>query len=251
MKAEHQEKETGKLHKSIPMLKGIRGRMRMQVLILLFGVLLLAGITFAWYTWRERAADSKEVEVMEPYYLYLRDKNDAEMVRLAVDSLFPGETKTIYFCVSNGPNEENESIGTMGGGDFDYTMELIYTQNLPLNFSLFELGDSFSEGTGNEGLLTPTDVSGERYKEVFGDDMSVAGIVNKGKYQSYVTGKDGNKLHLSTGKGNDGKDVYMSRFFRMEISCTADTFDQYRKETDMIYLLVKAEQPEPVKIGTP
>ena len=40
----------------------------------------------------------------------------------------------------------------------------------------------------------------------------------------------------------------MSRYFRLKVTCTAATFDNYRKETDMIYLLVKAEQPKPAKL---
>ena len=167
------------------------------------------------------------------------------MVRLAVDSVFSGETKKIYFCVSNGPNAA--SMGSMGGGNFDYTMEIACTENLPLTFRIFEL-DSFEEGAMAAGTqLNPeADVSGERRKAVFGD-IATNSIVNRGKYETYINGKDGNKLHLSTGIDSNGTETYMSRFFRLEIGCDADSFDKYRKETDVIYLLVRAEQPKPVK----
>ena len=234
-----------KVHKKHCPDKAVRPRLYVQTAVIAVGILLLAGMTFAWYTWRERAADSKDAEVMEPYYLYLRDETDTQMVRLAVDSVFSGETKKIYFCVSNGPNAE--SMGSMGGGNFDYTMEIACTENLPLTFRIFEL-DSFEEGAMAAGTqLNPeADVSDERRKAVFGD-IATNSIVNRGKYETYSNGKDGNKLHLSTGIDSNGTETYMSRFFRLEIGCDADSFDKYRKETDVIYLLVRAEQPKPVK----
>ena len=245
MKEKEQTGKRKKVHKKVH--RSHRLRIPVQLVVVLVGLLVCIGGTFAWYTWLERAADSKDAEVMEPYYLYLRDENDTEMVRLALDSLFAGETKNLYFCVSNGPNEESGTIGEMGGGNFDYTMELVYTQNVPLTFKLYEL-DSFEDTAMADGgtLLTVNeDKTAERHQAMFGN-ISVDDIVNKGKYDTYINGKDGEKLHLETGMV-DGKETYMSRYFRLEVTCDAKSFDNYRKETDMIYLLVKAEQPKPTK----
>ena len=245
MKEKEQTGKRKKVHKKVH--RRHRLRIPVQLVVVLVGLLVCIGGTFAWYTWLERAADSKDAEVMEPYYLYLRDENDTEMVRLALDSLFAGETKNLYFCVSNGPNEESGTIGEMGGGNFDYTMELVYTQNVPLTFKLYEL-DSFEDTAMADGgtLLTVNeDKTAERHQAMFGN-ISVDDIVNKGKYDTYINGKDGEKLHLETGMV-DGKETYMSRYFRLEVTCDAKSFDNYRKETDMIYLLVKAEQPKPTK----
>lgn len=245
MKEKEQAKKRKKVHKKVRRRHCLR--IPVQLAVVLVGLFICIGGTFAWYTWLERAADSKDAEVMEPYYLYLRDENDTEMVRLALDSLFAGETKNLYFCVSNGPNEESGDIGEMGGGNFDYTMELVYTQNVPLTFKLYEL-DSFEDtamADGGTPLNVTEDKTTERHQAMFGD-ISVTDIVNKGKYDTYINGKDGGKLHLETGTV-DGKETYMSRYFRLEVTCTAATFDDYRKETDMIYLLVKAEQPKPTK----
>lgn len=246
MKEKEQAKKRKKVHKKIH--RRHRPRIPVQLAVVLMVLLVCIGGTFAWYTWLERAANSKDAEVMEPYYLYLRDKSDTEMVRLALDSLFAGETKNLYFCVSNGPNEKSGTIGEMGGGNFDYTMELVYTENVPLTFNLYEL-DSFEDTAiagGGTRLTVATDKTADRHQAMFGDNP-VEDIVNKGKYVTYLKGKDGKQLHLETGKDGDGKETYMSRYFRLEVTCTADTFDQYRKETDMIYLLVKAEQPKPTK----
>lgn len=244
MKEKEQAKKREKVHKKVH--RRHRPRIPVQLAVVLVVLLVCIGGTFAWYTWLERAAGSKDAEVMEPYYLYLRDKSDTEMVRLALDSLFAGETKNLYFCVSNGPNEKSGTIGEMGGGNFDYTMELVYTKNVPLTFKLYEL-DSFEDTAIADGgtlLTADEDKTADRHRAMFGDNP-VEDIVNKGKYVTYLNGKDG-KLHLETGTV-DGKETYMSRYFRLEVTCTADTFDQYRKETDMIYLLVKAEQPKPTK----
>lgn len=246
MKEKEQAKKRKKVHKKV--YRRHRPRIPVQLAVVLMVLLVCIGGTFAWYTWLERAANSKDAEVMEPYYLYLRDKSDTEMVRLALDSLFAGETKNLYFCVSNGPNEKSGTIGEMGGGNFDYTMELVYTENVPLTFKLYEL-DSFEDTAiagGGTYLTAATDKTADRHQAMFGDNP-VEDIVNKGKYVTYLNGKDGKQLHLETGKDGDGKETYMSRYFRLEVTCTADTFDKYRKETDMIYLLVKAEQPKPTK----
>lgn len=246
MKEKEQAKKRKKVHKQVH--RRHRLRIPVQLVVVLVVLLVCIGGTFAWYTWLERAAGSKDAEVMDPYYLYLRDKSDTEMVRLALDSLFAGETKNLYFCVSNGPNEKSGTIGEMGGGNFDYTMELVYTENVPLTFNLYEL-DSFEDTAiagGGTRLTAATDKTADRHRAMFGDNP-VEDIVNKGKYVTYLNGKDGKQLHLETGKDAAGKETYMSRYFRLEVTCTADTFDQYRKETDMIYLLVKAEQPKPTK----
>ena len=232
------EKEQGrrkKVHKKSHSKRPLR--FPVQLGVIAAGILLCIGATFAWYTW------------MEPYYLYLRDEKDKEMVRLALDSLFAGETKNLYFCVSNGPNAESGTMGAMGGGNFDYTMELVYTQNVPLQFKLYEL-DSFDDTAiagGGKELSAETEQSAARHQAVFGD-IAVDDIVNRGKYDTYIHDENGEKLHLATGTDANGKETYMSRYFRLEVTCTAATFDNYRKETDMIYLLVKAEQPKPAKL---
>lgn len=247
MKEKEQAKKRKKVHKKVH--RRHRPRIPVQLAVVLMVLLVCIGGTFAWYTWLERAANSKDAEVMEPYYLYLRDKSDTEMVRLALGGLFAGETKNLYFCVSNGPNEKSGTIGEMGGGNFDYTMELVYTENVPLRFNLYEL-NGFGETAIADGgtlLTADEDKTADRHRAMFGNtsEDDIVNIVNKGKYVTYLNGKDG-KLHLETGTV-DGKETYMSRYFRLEVTCDAKSFDNYRKETDMIYLLVKAEQPKPTK----
>ena len=99
---------------------------------------MLLGVSFAWFTLVERSAESDATDVMAPYYLTLLNPSETSALQLSVGSLMPGKTKQILFCVSNKSNEENELIN-MGGADFDYSMELIHTDNLALNYTLYAL----------------------------------------------------------------------------------------------------------------
>lgn len=232
----------------------------MQVLAwcTIVGCFMLFGVSFAWFTQVERSAESKVTNVMAPYYLTLLNPSETDVLQLSVGSLMPGRTKQIIFCVSNKNNEENEMIN-MGGADFDYSMELIHTDNLALNYTLYELEESTEEAADIvaedvvivDGATTTqltywtvgtqfngNDVSAERHAEVglTGDE------INSGTYISYAK-NDNNDFHLS----DDGSG-YDSQYFLMEIAWKNDAlsnFEQYDKETDMIYILVKALLPKP------
>lgn len=232
----------------------------MQVLAwcMVVGCLMLFGVSFAWFTQVERTAESKTTDVMAPYYLTLLNPSETATLQLSVGSLMPGRTKQILFCVSNQNNEENEMIN-MGGADFDYSMELIHTDNLALNYTLYELEETTEDSadiigedvvTENEEITTKytywkigtqfngNDVSEERHAEVglTGEE------INSGTYISYAK-NDNNDFHLS----DDGSG-YDSQYFLMEIEWQADAvsnFEKYDKETDMIYILVKALLPKP------
>lgn len=243
--------------------------LRMQILAwgMIVGILMLFGGTFAWYSIKAREAESKPAEVMKPYYLVLLNPSETDVLQLSVGSLMPGRTKQVVFCVSNKNNEENDQMN-MGGSDFDYTMELIHTDNLALNYSIYEL-ESVAEGTegsivvedkvtvdGTEETqttywkkksataLTGTDVSTQRH-----DQVGLTGTeINRGTYLSYEKDAAGAQLHLTSGDSG-----YDSQFFLLEIAWDeneVNNFEKYEKETDMIYILVKALQPEPEKKTT-
>lgn len=221
-------------------------------------VLLLFGVSFAWYTFREREAKSREREVMEPYCLYLRDAEDKVSAKLDVDNLIAGETKKIPFSVSNVPNSKID----MGGGNFDFTLELIHTGNLPLTYTLYELEQKdmsapsvFEDETALKKTMQPVDITKTRQEEALGNIVT-SGIVNRGTYLLYekAGGAAGEAqdtlpyLHLSTSVAEDGATTYSTKYFLLEIAFpgTGD-FQKYNKEIDMIYLAATAKQPRPVK----
>ena len=236
----------------------IKKRIRMQILAISVLVLLFAVVaSFAWYTFRAREAWSQERQVMEPYCLYLRDEQDKESAKLSVDNLTSGEIKEIPFCVSNAPNSDI----VMGGGNFDFQLELIYTENLPLTYKIYELEqvdmskDSvFEDESAIRKPVSGTEITETRRKEAFLDE-DVTDVVNKGRYwlfekegaASGVDEADLNNLHLSTGTDENGT-TYTTRCFILEIGFPkVDNFQQYNKETDVIYLTATAKQPRPVK----
>lgn len=236
--------------------------------------------TFAWYGAHERSADSAPAEVMKPYYLTLRNPSDTAALELSIGNLFPGDVKQVVFCVSN---KNNEKTGLdMGVTSFDYSIELIYTENLALEYKVFELNgrteaevdentitilDTVQDGNGNpvthttywvkkplsDGTtppLTGTDVSSTRHTQV---GLTNPLPVNAGKYTSYTTGVAGDHLKLKANVDANGNPTFDSQFFLIEIDWAdgaADEFEKYEKETDMIYLLVEALQPEPQKKET-
>ncbi len=244
----------------------IKSLIRVQIIgiCLIAGILMLVGGTFAWYNTLNREAESKAAEVMKPYTLVLQNSSESASLQLSVGSLMPGQTKQILFCVSN---KENEETVNMGGSDFEYSMELIYTENLALKYKIFEVEEVAEDGNGvivaadtvvvdgveqvqttywkKKLALSPLmgiDVSDERHAE-----LALSGTeVNKGKYISYAKNDEeqiDNKLHLtSQGSG------YAAQHFVLEIewdNVSASNFNKYEKETDMIYILVKAIQPKP------
>ncbi len=226
---------------------------------ILVGCLMLFGVSFAWFSVVERSAESKAIDVMQPYYLTLLNPSETSVLQLSVGSLMPGRTKQILFCVSNKSNEENELIN-MGGADFDYSMELIHTDNLALNYTLYAL-EATTEEEATESTLIAEDtvtIEGEtittltywnKGQQFVGEDVSQARHteinltgteINSGTYMSYAS----DNFHLK----DDAESGYDSQYFLMEIAWKEDAtsnFEKYDKETDMIYLLVKALLPEP------
>ena len=198
---------------------------------------------------------------MDPYCLYLRDGDDVESAKLSVDNLSSGEIKEIPFCVSNEPNAGI----VMGGGDFDFSLELIYTQNLPLVYRIYELEQQdmsvpsvFEDATALRKTVSGVDVTDKRHDEVF-EGIAVTDIVNRGKYLLYekegaadgVSSADLGNLHLATGRDAGGNTTYTTRYFLLQIYFPEVTdFQRYNKETDVIYLVATAKQPRPVKDGT-
>lgn len=246
---------------------------------LVVGCLLLIGVSFAWFTKVVREAESKATEVMRPYYLSLLNPGETGAMQLSIGNLIPGNTKQILFCVSN---KSNEAIN-MGGRDFDYSLELVHTDNLALNYMLYALekADENTEGalvsedksevdgqtvttysywTRGQEALVGADVSEERHIELGlkeaeqepeqnpeqGSEQEDKLPINSGTYTAYTNENNAGMFHLK----DNLEDGYASEYFLLEIewkSEAVNNFEKYEKETDMIYLLVKALQPEPGK----
>lgn len=239
--------------------KSIKERRRRRIFTgaVIAGLLILIGAGLAWYSLRQRNAETEPENVMKPYNLTLMNASGTDVLQLSVGSLMLGETKQIVFCVSN---------DDAGDYAFDYMLELIHTDNLALDYTIYALEESDEENAtiiaedtiivdgeseqiftywkvNSEGIaLVGDDVSSERHQEtgLTGDE------INSGTYILYQNEESNtNNLYLTTGEDGDS-----AQYFLMEIEWNEGAYtnyEGYEKETDMIYLLVKAVQPEPQK----
>ncbi len=234
--------------------------------IMLTVCIALAG-TFAWYTDSGRhIVESEEVEVMAPYYLYLLNEDDEESLQLSIGNLYPGETKQVIIGVSNKAAGETSVDYLVGRNtEFAYELELAYTQNLPITYTVYELVETTEDQkdfTIQNGLmhvkknmlLTKSGDSAaltvSNNKEMYDDPATVgdesADIINYVQYDLYDNASGSNDLHLTTTVDAQGTTTYDLDYFLIEMEWQDDiAFDDYRKETDLIYIIVKAIQPRP------
>ncbi len=246
----------------------------------LITVFLAVGATFTWYLFtKDNHGDRKEINIMTPYFLYLLNPDDTTSLQFSVGNLHPGETKQIVICVSNKrpADVEDDSIDIARESKFNYDLEFIYTENLPVNYDIYELekkeyvneADVPDEGILVEGVSSDTnkvywtkkkqiidgtektnpltitrDVTKERLKSVFGEE-NPPGVINKGKYLLYQYDGQSEPKQM----GLEYKDnTYEFDYYLIEITWKDGVmFSDYTKETDLIYVVVNAKQPEPKK----
>lgn len=265
--------------------KGLRRKAERQkawlVLCLSLVLILLVG-TFAWYVISAiRHVDSEDTTVMTPYLLYLLNPTDEQSLAITIGNLHPGETKQAVICVSSQKPEEMGIAAISKDSEFAYELELAYTENLALDYKVYELEliedaeanviedlivveDSTGSNTktfkralsGEKLAKAAPDVSQERQKEMYpGTDEARAKIVNLGQYDSYRTDAAGEVLSLNTkvttenGTVEYDKDYYLIEMKWKDKDENGNTvqFENYTKETDLIYIIVKAMQPKPVE----
>lgn len=241
------------------------------VALALVMVLILALVTYAWYTLLlTRRVNSKERDVMQPYYLYLVEPNGTDSLRLSVGNLHPGETKQIMIGVTNQkPNNEGGVSYQIGkNSSFHYDLELAYTSNLPLNFQVYALTET-DQASGEstytakwtdqskqsvtknyeKTLLTKNGDSSKQLtdknnSEMYGAD-NVEQTVNQATYDVYDKNGD-TDFQLSTKIDENGDVTFDLNYYLIELSWQNDiSFPDYLKETDLMYVMVNAMQLEP------
>lgn len=251
-----------------------RRKVKPIFVILILIVFIIVGATFTWFLFTEdNQGDRKDVQIMTPYFLYLLNPDDTHSLQFSVGNIHPGETKQIVICVSNKKpvDVQDGSIDIARESKFNYDLQFLYTENLPVNYDLYELqkyelpGNSDVEddwiivegidgvywkkstgqlnADGTEKPLTVTkDVTSERLESVFGTD-SPEGVVNKGKYLLYQYDGQAESQPLGLEYKDD---TYEFDYYLIEISWKDGViFNDYTKETDLLYVVVNAKQPEP------
>lgn len=231
----------------------------------------LAAAGFAWYLFDKHNGADEDVEVMTPYFLYLKNAQDNDSLQFAVGNLHPGETKQVVICVTNrrpDNEQDNNTVEIARESLFYYDLEFAYTKNLAVDYNIYEL----EPGTRQDGSSLPTgaiviegvndlywtkkgavlsdyrDVSSERHadRNVFGT-TAVDNIWNAGEYLLYRSDTDKEALQLVyTYDEETNTSNYEYDYYLVEIKWKPDiVFANYSKETDMVYVIVNAKQVMP------
>lgn len=227
--------------------------------------LAVAGGTWAWYLREDvKQAQTTTAEVMAPYNLYLMNPNAKDMLQFAVGNLHPGEVKHTVICVSNKVPEDYVGGDIMSelvkDSEFNYDLQLVHTENLAIDYQIYPLerhdmptdGSPLPMGairmeddtydfyywTQSATPINEEDNSEKMLEEVFGDE-DTTNIVNVGKYLFY----DDDSMSLTYTDGNYEYDYYLIEVKWKNIT----DFDAYKKETDLVYVVVNAKQPRPTE----
>lgn len=236
------------------------------IAILVILCLAAGGGTFAWYLREDvKQAQTEGAEVMAPYNLYLMNPNARDSLKFAIGNLHPGEIRHRVICVSNRVPEDYEGADYMSelvkDSEFNYELQLVHTENLAVDYAVYPLKryEIPSQGTLPSGafIMEGDEPSYRQYywmkeaskmrgrdntekmvEEVFGEE-DTENVVNVGRYLFF--GDEDMKLAYSNGTYE--YDYYLIEVTWQDIS----DFDVYKKETDLVYVMVNAKQPRPTE----
>lgn len=237
-------------------------RIKIVLILVLMITLSMVLFTHSWYVIdSERKVESSPTDVMTPYFLYLLNPDDEKSLSVSIGNIHPGEVKRMVIAVSSKNEDEETPFDIAKDNDFRYQLELAYTENLMVDYSVFSLvADENGEipvydkfGTvvkmfskEYEDAMTSEDVSEERRKEMYGEDTE--GIVNLGRYELFEKDSNDGELHLVSKVEADGTVTYAMDYYLIEIKWKDGMdFNEYTKETDLVYVIVKALQPRPTE----
>ena len=248
----------------------MNGKKKLTVLIVC-GILLLAaaGGTFAWYLKEDaKRAQMQEAQVMAPYNLYLLNPNASDTLQFAVGNLHPGEVKQAVICVSNmrpedyAGDEDMDMAALAKESEFGYDLMLVHTENLAVDYLIYplqrhEMADSLPSGaiimeddtkdryywTKSAASLNGSDISEDMRRRVFGETDGGENV-NVGTYWL----SDNEDMMLAYHIDENGLGSYEYDYYLIEIKWQdINNFDDYKKETDLVYIVVNAKQPRPVE----
>lgn len=181
---------------------------------------------------------------------------------------------------SNDPNEDDEESvmsELAKDSEFGYDLMLVYTENLAVEYTVYPLErfdisskDKLEEGDiimdddtkdkyywnkivkNDKEITIPLDDITDEMRERVGTAYNVAAgdepIVNAGAYRLSNDALLDEPMQLKFTAGSDGEEgEYEYDYYLIEIDWKAiDNFDDYKKETDMVYVVVNAKQPRPI-----
>lgn len=254
-----------------------KGNPKKVMAVIMAVVSIFVMFSFAWWYYNSsRSVETENRKVMVPYYLYLLQENKTDYFQLQVVNMHPDETKRFIVCVSNKDKNDTDLSYTVGReSEFNYELEFAYTQNIPLDYSVYELApvtldengnvkpedqgkELYRSDTGNvwekikdsegnvKNLVRDEDASlketNNSNKEMYGETE----VVNMGQYDVYALDANGKFMQLKTSY-NGSESIYEYDYYLVEINWKdgVRNFGKYLKETDLVYVIVKAVQPKP------
>ena len=142
---------------------------------------------------------------------------------------------------------------------FGYDLMLVHTENLAVEYEVYPLeryeqnGNVLDEDAiimdddtkdtyywkKTAASLQGSDISEDMRKRVFGAEEDTSSIVNAGTY--WLSYDD--TMELAYRNGDYEYDYYLIEVKWQDIT----NFDDYKKETDLVYVVVNAKQPRPVE----
>lgn len=234
--------------------------------VCIFLCLAVAGGSFAWYLREDtKRAQTQTAAVMAPYNLYLLNPNATDTLQFAVGNLHPGEVKRTVICVSNKRPDNytgDESVMTelVKDSEFGYDLMLVHTENLAVNYAVYPLNrNNINPGVDlpDDAIIMEDDTRDNYYWTKSGNPLpgsdnitsemrskvgtDKSGIVNAGTY--WLSDDDSMMLAYKASEGSYEYDYYLIEVTWQNI----DNFDAYKKETDLVYVVVNAKQPRPVE----
>lgn len=243
--------------------KCFTGRKKLVLLILIVVAVMLT-VGFAWYLLGRKHTDTKQMEIMTPYALYLLNSGATDTLELNIGGIHPGESKEIVVCVSSHDANAGEDVISKEGL-FPYTLELVHTDNIGLQYRMYSLekldfepeleiedivaSDYVEHIDGvdvvktayfqKEKLLNGNTAVTEEYRNEMYGEQQVASVVNQGTYCVYS--EDSFELSLSD-------ETKRYQYYMIEIEWDLNETEEKSKETDLMYLVAKAGVPKPLEI---
>lgn len=244
-------------------------RRRKKIFIGSSCVLLVLGISiaiFAKYIQDYSATSSVPNNVIADFYMDVvvqkGDDNNYVQLEQEIDlqEINPGEQQGFTFIVRNGTKKDNSFL--ISDVDVEYTIQIIHTQNLPLNYSLYEyVGNGNGDfGTNNSyKLITQNSDNGySRYPQNVTNRYENVGI-----YEKYTKGYyNKNQLLIDTSESLqpfflkrdrkyllNSESITMRKYYLL-IDWLVDGNPQYDRnvsysnEVDLVYVVVKGTQAD-------
>ena len=105
-------------------------------IVLGVSILIPVGSTLAKWLAKDEIRTNTIEEDTADFYVEITDKDKNPVINsIGIEELYPGAKKTVDFYVRSGENGKKLDV------DITYTISLMHTKNLPINYKLYEITD--------------------------------------------------------------------------------------------------------------